>query len=366
MARWFWLVLALVVSTAGAGRLTTFAWDARTDWPQGTTVELCGNGDVCLSGITGTQATLDLPVSPGDVIQGRARAVAPLGYQCGTPPKPCPYSEWTIVVQTWPMQGIGGWAHYNRMENNSMATRVQYKGGGVIGADPATVTLDLAPTQNNLLVVICSERLGTSHTAFVMGGSGWTKRDGIDMDLSDLYERLSVGIFSKIAGASESATITCDNGTANSKFITAMEFSPGSGETFTFHGATNSQDFTPTANDSLSTGTLSTYSGNALIITWAVIKTEGNQILSTLSFSNATNAAIGPGGGETSGPVNLHGAAYIGSGTATSDTATWNITNNTSDPRSATAGIVAFTLGGISSSLVPSNPAFRFSHLLAR
>jgi len=106
MRRWLWLLLALVASAAGAGRLTTFSWDAGTDWPPGTTVELCGNGNVCQTGITGTSATLDLPVNPSDVIYGQVRAHASDGG----------VSDWATVAQTWPLPGIGLWAQHDRNE----------------------------------------------------------------------------------------------------------------------------------------------------------------------------------------------------------------------------------------------------------
>jgi len=84
--------------------LTTFTWDAGANWPPGTTVELCGNGDICQTGLTGTQATLDLPVNPGDLIQGQARAHAPDGGG----------SEWATVAQTWPALPVDVWAKYQK------------------------------------------------------------------------------------------------------------------------------------------------------------------------------------------------------------------------------------------------------------
>jgi regulation of enolase protein 1 (concanavalin A-like superfamily) len=103
MRRWLWLLLALVTTVASGQRPTTFAWNPGAGWPAGTTVELCGNGPTCLDGITGTQATLLLPVSPGAVIEGRARAVPPPGYLCGDPPALCPKSDWASVALTWPL-----------------------------------------------------------------------------------------------------------------------------------------------------------------------------------------------------------------------------------------------------------------------
>jgi len=92
---------------AAAERITTFAWDAAPTWPPGTTVELCGNGPTCLTGLTGLSATMTLPVNPGEVIQGMARAIPPPGYQCGEPLADCPPSAWATVAQTWPAAPTG-------------------------------------------------------------------------------------------------------------------------------------------------------------------------------------------------------------------------------------------------------------------
>lgn len=99
------ILIALSLFLAGnvsAGRLTTFGWDWDQAWPVGTTIELCGNGGVCASGLTGTQHTLDLPVVQGQVISGQARAIPPAGYLCGDPPVLCQPSEWGTVDRTWP------------------------------------------------------------------------------------------------------------------------------------------------------------------------------------------------------------------------------------------------------------------------
>lgn len=97
----------LAAPAAFAGRLTTFAWDWDATWPVGTTIELCGNGNTCASGLTSTQHTLDLPVVQGQVISGRARAIPPTGYLCGDPPVLCGPSEWGTVAKTWPAYPSG-------------------------------------------------------------------------------------------------------------------------------------------------------------------------------------------------------------------------------------------------------------------
>ena len=73
-----------------------FAWDRGPGWPAGTTVELCSNG-VCADGITATLHTLDVPVTKGDMLDAKARAIPPTGYQCGEPPEICPPSEWVTL-----------------------------------------------------------------------------------------------------------------------------------------------------------------------------------------------------------------------------------------------------------------------------
>lgn len=99
----FALLLLLVWTSALAGRLTGFGWDWNSTWPAGTTIELCGNGNTCATGLTGTQHILDLPVAPGDIIEGRARAIPPAGYLCGDPPVLCGPSGWGMVQRTWPV-----------------------------------------------------------------------------------------------------------------------------------------------------------------------------------------------------------------------------------------------------------------------
>lgn len=150
MRHWLWLFLALAASVSSAGQFVTFAWDVGVGWPIGTTVELCGNGNICQTEITGTHATLDLPLQPGDVIQGMARAVAPSGYQCGNPMHPCPYSEWATVAQTLPMPGNGLWVNYE--EKAEMA--ISYLGYAVVtDADGSMSQSVTVPTNTNYAVI---------------------------------------------------------------------------------------------------------------------------------------------------------------------------------------------------------------------
>lgn len=188
MARWLWLLLALVASVASGQRLTTFAWDAGTDWPHGTTVELCGNGDVCRTVITGTQATLDLPVQPGEAIHGRARAVAPSGYQCGNPPAPCPYSDWATVTQTWPLQAIGGWARHERREQ-PMA--IEYLGYVVVDNTGDISQAITVPSNTNYALIFRGGWTATAQsvTSITLDGTAATqiRTVAVSDDYQDFY-----------------------------------------------------------------------------------------------------------------------------------------------------------------------------------
>lgn len=113
-------LITIAIQNPAMARAVSFAWDNGADWPSGTTVELCGNGNVCQPGLTGTTAMLDLPIVPGDVIQAKARAIPPAGYQCGTPLAECPPSGWATLSQTLPPLPGGFWA--NKSQVIAMAT----------------------------------------------------------------------------------------------------------------------------------------------------------------------------------------------------------------------------------------------------
>lgn len=122
MKRWLLAIIALIATVASADPITTFSWNNGSDWPVGTTVELCAN-DLCVPGLTGTQHTMTVPVQTGGVISAKARAVAPAGYQCGDPLAPCPPSEWATVSQTWPTTPINPWSHKTEAQTMAIARR---------------------------------------------------------------------------------------------------------------------------------------------------------------------------------------------------------------------------------------------------
>ena len=123
------LILVAVAAVAFA-RPTGIAWDAGLGWPVGTTVEVCGNGDVCVSGVTATQTTLDLPVSGGEVIEVRARAIAPDGRE----------SPWTVLAQTLPATSENLWARLDPLGDfgsgdvGTVAAAGQFRSAAVLRA----------------------------------------------------------------------------------------------------------------------------------------------------------------------------------------------------------------------------------------
>lgn len=111
MRNWLLLLIGLTSLSAQA-RSVTFAWDAGLNWPIGTTVEVCGNGNVCQTGLPPRgQVTLELSVNPGDQITGQLRGKAPTGYVCGDPPVDGCYSDWATITRTLPITptNIQGW-----------------------------------------------------------------------------------------------------------------------------------------------------------------------------------------------------------------------------------------------------------------
>jgi regulation of enolase protein 1 (concanavalin A-like superfamily) len=100
----------------------TFTWDNVAQcsvsnipgcWPAGTTVELSVNG-IDAPGLDGTtmpsaQHALTFQIAPGARMDAKIRAVTPAGTQCGSPPVPCPYSEWTTLTATLPVDQTGLW-----------------------------------------------------------------------------------------------------------------------------------------------------------------------------------------------------------------------------------------------------------------
>lgn len=161
-------MVSLLFGDAWADVSKTFSWDnvARCGtpgagdgcWPEGTTVELLANG-VSFAGLDGATmpsgtATVTLPINLGQQVDAVVRAVAPDGYQCGTPPVICKYSEWSNRVYiTIPADPTSPWALY------TVATPppVAYVSGSIASSGSSTGTTWTAPsiatTAGNTLIV---------------------------------------------------------------------------------------------------------------------------------------------------------------------------------------------------------------------
>ena len=214
MHRLAWL-LALLAGPALADRPTTFAWDANPTWPAGTTVELCGNRDTCATGLTGTQHTLMLPIVPGDVIQGKARAHAPTSWTC-TPQPTCMTSDWATVEATWPAP-----------PQNMSATLIrriepQWLGFGTLDRRGSEATTNLSSTVNavkagDILLAVIQRQYQANCTSVSAGALVFTKL----ATASSGQSGLNVELWGAIATA-DAATLTVTALYSNSSTFGAM------------------------------------------------------------------------------------------------------------------------------------------------
>lgn len=139
--------LALLLVTVCAltqARPVTLAWD-NPGWPVGTTVELEANG-VTVSGITGTQATLEVPLVPGEGLFARARAHAD-----GFDP-----SEWAALTVTYPRDPVSVWADRTEPDVTPVAISnpVLLGQGSGNEVNSYNVTLSTNPSAGDLIVVM--------------------------------------------------------------------------------------------------------------------------------------------------------------------------------------------------------------------
>lgn len=196
-------IMLFLGSTANA-RITTIAWTNDPFWPSGTTIELEANG-ASATGITGTQYTLDIPVQSGEIINVRVRAVPPAGYQCGDPIGPCPPSDWTTLVQTWPSVPSGLWARWARLGGSVMAAGFgSYSAISDIDADnTVTAPVPSGLTSGDLWLVFIQTDTAYNASNTITVPSGWTAVTAGAHGGGNQYPFARA--FYKAAGASESA-----------------------------------------------------------------------------------------------------------------------------------------------------------------
>ena len=180
------IALAFGFSGTAISRPVTFAWDSNPTWPAGTTVELEANG-ASANGITASQHTLDIPVQPGEVINARARAIPPSGYQCGNPLAPCPPSPWSeSLAQTVPQNPSGLWATKELTGNTQMA--IAYISSQVITASSGSINQSVTvPAGANYAVIYYGGWNSTARTVSAMSLGGTSA--------SNLYTRATTNDF---------------------------------------------------------------------------------------------------------------------------------------------------------------------------
>ena len=199
--------IALLFAFSAHARITTIAWDPDPAWPAGTTIELEANG-ATESGITGTQYTLDVPVQPGEMINARARAVPPAGYQCDDPIILCPPSPWETLVQTLPEIPIGLWSRWHHQESTIMTAPTyvaQYATAFNSATSPKTAMSAVSINSGDVLIGVGAHEneQGTALSITENGGASWVAAQALSQ--TNYCETRG---WSYTATASESLTVT--------------------------------------------------------------------------------------------------------------------------------------------------------------
>jgi hypothetical protein len=134
---------------------------------------------------------MSLPVNPGEVIQGMARAIPPSGYQCGSPLALCPPSEWATVAQTWPGTPVAPWAWKEEIVAVADPT---YEGSGTLYYQGSTSASSFSTTITNVavgdLLVVQVQRDGQSNITGVASTSPaltFARQSRADSGVPDIY-----------------------------------------------------------------------------------------------------------------------------------------------------------------------------------
>lgn len=336
--------IALLFDYSANARVTTFAWDAETSWPAGTTIELEANGATA-SGITTNQYTLDVPVQPGEIIHARARAIPPDGYQCGEPLALCPPSEWTNLVQTIPEIPSGLWAWWQKtggvliMSRPTIDTSNLTVSTGTVAARTFSHTV---PSGTNLLIVVLQGWVvgesnadgsppsgitwnGTSLTRITLTGGAWGENQH--------------GIWYLASPTATTANIVISGGDSSiidGGVIKAINFS----NVDTTVGTSGIRSITNTFADSLTTITLApTTTNNDLIVSY------WSQQLSTATTGQTYGGTSGTQTIQSSTAFNLD-SVFLTTSSPTSSGQ--NVTFLPSSSANYPSGI-SFSIAGISS-----------------
>jgi hypothetical protein len=213
--RLFTAFVALFLATsAWADRPTTFAWDAQPSWPVGTTVELCANS-VCATGITGTQHTLDVPVTPGQQIAAKVRA------QSGED-----VSEWTEITETWPAEPVGLSSQKALGEKMAIAyVNGAAANGGAVNATTISAAAINATTGNFIVVGFSSYQGAAGVVTGVTDTAGNTYQQAGSDESADGTHHASVWYAENITGNASNVVTGTYTGSSAYRCIVVAQFS---------------------------------------------------------------------------------------------------------------------------------------------
>lgn len=289
--------IALLFYYSANARNTTFAWDADSSWPVGTTIELEANGATA-TGITTNQHTLDIPVQPGEVISEKVRAIPPVGYQCGDPIDLCKPSEWVSLSRTIPSVPFSIWARTDNIGVNGVTAPTfvaQYATAFNVSTSPKTAMSAVSISSGDVIVIVgviedAKSTSGWSPTYSEDGSSAFANT--IDNSTLD-YSGVSSATYT--ATNNESITITAARGSSATTTLffgaNAVRFSGSSGIGNT---ATDSGSGSPSIS-------ITTTQNNSAIV---VIFADWNATTGTQTFTS---------NGGAGSPTNLTGYAGDGS-----------------------------------------------------
>lgn len=163
-------------------------------------------------------------------------------------------------------------------------------------ADPAVATFASTPVEDNLLVVIATERSGGDAANYTISGSGWTKQ--ISETTEPSGNRRTFAVWWKVAGASEPTQISVDDGTANSKRIMIQEYEAGEAVDWTYRGVAKADTGSGSTSPLASGDTASIPAGEQLLVGCAIWRREGTGALAGIAFSGLSSVVSDIGGDQ--------------------------------------------------------------------
>jgi hypothetical protein len=165
------LILALTFAVSADARVTTFSWNNGSDWPAGTTVELCVNNS-CIPGLEGESYQFDAPIYPGYDVNAKARAYAP-GYMCGDPLVFCEYSDWIQVYVTLPSNPLNVSITKEQTTMAAPTFVAQYATAFNSTTSPKTAMSAVAINSGDVLVAVSAEESDTAVSETENGTASW-------------------------------------------------------------------------------------------------------------------------------------------------------------------------------------------------